>query len=177
MIDFKSQSARTLLALAGGRTGIDAARCALVFAHLGTAERLRRCLRSAVARHQLSDLQFAALVVLLALEPEPIPTAVLAEHTAVSRSAMTDALDKLEALGFATRTRDRRDRRVIYVRITLAGRETVDEAIDNYLRAAADTARYLDAREHRGLFAAYLQLQRGVTGPDEPVSRCEANAS
>ena len=136
MIDFESQSARTLLALAGGRNGIDAARCSLVFAHLGTAERLRRCLRSALARHGLSDLQFAVLVVLFEIEPESAPMAVLANRAGVSRSAATDALDTLEALRLASRTRDHRDRRVIQVRITAAGRAKVDRAISDYLHAA-----------------------------------------
>jgi len=64
MIDYESQAARTLLAIAGRQNGIDAARCGLVFAQLGTAARLRNRLREALARHQLSELQFATLVLL-----------------------------------------------------------------------------------------------------------------
>ena len=145
MIDFESQSARALLSLAGRRNGIDAARCSLAFAHLGTAERLRCSLRSALARHQLSDLQFAILVLLFEVEPEPIPMAVLANHAGVSRSAVTDALDGLEALGRAGRARDRCDRRIIQVRITADGREKIDQAINDYLRAAMHAAHNLCA--------------------------------
>jgi DNA-binding MarR family transcriptional regulator len=133
MIDFESQSARTLLALAGGRNGIDAARCSLAFAYLGDAERLRGCLRSALARHRLSDLQFAILVLLFAAEPDSVPMAVLAHRAGVSRSAVTDAFDGLDASGLASRARDRRDRRIIHGRITAAGHEKIDKAIDDYL--------------------------------------------
>lgn len=139
MIDFESQSARKLLALAGGRNGIEAARCSLAFAHLASAERLRCRLRSALARHQLSDLQFAILVLLFEVEPEPIPMAVLANHSGVSRSAVTDAFDGLEASGLASRTRDRSDRRIVHGRITAAGREKVDQAVDDYLDVATQT--------------------------------------
>ena len=139
MIDFDSQSARTLLEFAGGRNGIDSARCSLAFAHLSTAERLRSGLRGALARHGLSDLQFAILVVLLAVEPEPTPMAILANRTGVSRSAVTDAFDGLEATGLASRARDRRDRRLIRGRITAAGCEKIDKAIDDYLCVSAQT--------------------------------------
>jgi DNA-binding MarR family transcriptional regulator len=140
MIDFESQSARTLLALAGDRSGIDPARCELAFAYLGAAARMRGDIRSALDRHQLSDLQFAILVLLFAGEPEPIPMATLADHAGVSRSAVTDALDGLEASAFATRARHRRDRRVIQVRITSAGREKADRTINDYLGAAEHAA-------------------------------------
>ena len=137
MIDHESQSARTLLAIASRRSGIDAERCCLAFEHLGAADRLHRCLHSTLVRHQLSSLQFAALVVLFDMEPEPIPMAVLAEHTAVSRSAVTDAVDKLEALRLASRNRrDSCDRRVTHVRISTAGREKVDKVINDYLQVA-----------------------------------------
>lgn len=140
MIDFESQSARTLLALAGGRSGIDPTRCELAFAYLGAAARMHCGVRRALARHRLSDLQFAILVLLFAVEPEPIPMAILADHAGVSRSAVTDALEGLEASGFATRARDRRDRRVIQVRITAAGCEKTDQAINDYLEVAERAA-------------------------------------
>lgn len=132
MIDHESQSARMLLAIAERREKIDVERCCLAFAHLAKTARLRARLSDTLARHRLSDLQFAALVVLIEIQPEPISMALLAEHTSVSRSAMTEALDKLEALHFASRTRDRYDRRVIQVQITAAGRAKADRAIDDY---------------------------------------------
>jgi len=108
---------------------------------------VRRCLHSTLIRHGLSGLQFAALVVLFDSEPEPMPMAVLAEHTAVSRSAVTDAVDKLEMLQLANRRHHTRDRRVTHVRISKAGREKVDRLIDEYLHVAMHATCYLDSNK------------------------------
>ena len=140
MIDFESQSVRALLGLANGRNGIDPASCARAFAHLSTAERLRCSLRNALIRHRLSDLQFAVLVLLYDVDPEPIPMAVLAHRAGVSRSAVTDTFDCLIVSGLASRDRDCRDRRIIRGQITTAGRQKANQAINDYLQAAAHAA-------------------------------------
>lgn len=157
MIDFESQSARILLALAGGRSGMDAARCARAFSHLGTAARIQREIRRALARHRLSDLQFAILVLLLQAGLESVPVSKLASHAGVSRSSTTVALDNLEGVGFASRLRDRLDRRVIQVRITAAGSDKAQRAIDDYLGAVERAAR-----------AAGLERQAGNPMTGEP---------
>ena len=81
MIDYDSPSARTLLAIAGRRVGVDVTHCRLAFAHLGAAARLRRDLQATLTRHRLSELQFAILVVLFENEAKPI---------AMARSVETD---------------------------------------------------------------------------------------
>lgn len=73
--------------------------------------------------------------------------AVLAKHAAVSRSAVTDALDSLEALRFASRARDHGDRRILQVRITAAGREKVDEAINDYLHSVMQAGHHVQGPE------------------------------
>ena len=163
-----SFAGRTLITIAERRRGIDGARCRLALLHCETARLLHRSLRRALAPHKLTDLQFAVLVILFSTEPEPIAASVLAEHAAVSRAAITNALDKLEALQFVSRARDDSDRRIIYVRITPAGQEAVDAAINDYLQAAADAARDLRPGTQRLLLAAYLQLLRGLTHPGAP---------
>lgn len=141
MINYESQFARTLLAIGGRRHGIDIERCRLAFEQLGAADRLRHGLDDTLVRHRLSGLQFAVLVVLFGMEPKPIPMAVLARHTSVSRSAVTDAVDKLETLQLAHRGHDSRDRRVTHVRISKAGREKVDQVINDYLHVAMHAIR------------------------------------
>jgi len=167
----ESLALRMLVAIAERRIGLDAARCRLAITHLETAALLQGSLRRVLARHHLSDGQFAALVVLFSTEPEPISTAVLAEHTAVSRASMTDTIDKLEALRFAARTRDDLDRRVTYVRITPAGQEAIDATINDYLQTAADAVRHVRPKDQRTLIAAYLRLLRGLTDPGEPLRK------
>ena len=136
MIDYDSESARTLLAIASRRGGVCAVRCGLAFAHLHTAARLRRGFQVVLKHHRLTGLQFAILVVLFENKGKPISMAVLARDAAVSRSAVTDALDSLEALRLASRGRDGGDRRVILVRITATGRIKIDQAISDYLLGA-----------------------------------------
>jgi DNA-binding MarR family transcriptional regulator len=163
-----SFAVRVLITIAERRKGIDAASCRLALLHLETATLLHRSLRRALAPHNLTDLQFAVLVVLFSTEPEPIAASVLAEHAAVTRASITDALDGLESLQFASRVRDDSDRRMIYVRITAAGQETVDAAIVDYLRAAEEATRYVRPTAQRAVLVAYLQLLRGLSASVKP---------
>lgn len=140
MIDFESPSVRTLLTLAERHPEIDTAACTLVFAHLHSADRFRRDLRHALALRQLSDLQFATLVLLYAVEPEAMPMAALARKSGVSRSAITDAFDGLIRSGLVSRDRDSGDRRIVGGRITATGRQTTEQAMDDYLRAVMRAA-------------------------------------
>ena len=162
-----SFAVQALISIAERRKGIEAARSQLALLHAETATLLHGSLRRALARHRLSDLQFAVLVILFSTEPEPLAASVLAEHAAVSRASVTDALDKLEARHCVTRRRDDSDRRVTYVRITATGQDLVDIAVNDYLHAAADAARLVRPAEQRSLFAAYLQLLRGLTQRDD----------
>lgn len=163
-----SFAVRMLITIAERRKGIDAARCRLALLHLETATLLHRSLRRALTTHKMTDLQFAVLVILFSTEPEPISASVLAEHAAVSRAAITDALDGLESLRFASRARDDSDRRVIYVRITAAGQEAVDAAIIDYLGVAEEAARYVRPTAQRAVLAAYLELLRGLSDSANP---------
>lgn len=140
MIDYASQAARTLLAIADRREEIDASSCRAVFSRLAQEARVRRLLEQALGRHHLSSLQFAILVVLFEAAPEPIPMAILAQQAEVSRPAVTDALRQLEKLNLTTRTRDSRDRRIIHARITEPGREKIERAVNDFLHAASDAA-------------------------------------
>ncbi len=153
---------RTLLAVARQRRGLDAPRCQLVFAHLDTALAVQGALHRALAAYRLSELQFAVLVALFALDPEPVTPADLAGYAAVSRAAITDALVRLEALQFVVRTRDSGDRRVHHLQLTPGGRATVDTALVSYLTAAGEVARYLEPAAQAELLAACHRLQRGA---------------
>ena len=50
----------------------------------------------------------------------PMTAGQLAQHTGLSSGAMTTALDRLEASGFARRVRDEQDRRRVLVELTAA---------------------------------------------------------
>jgi len=158
----ESLAAHALLAIARQRQGFDAERCRLVLEHLETSSAVHAAIHQALAPYRLSELQFGVLVVLFSLDPDPIGSADLAVHTAVSRSAITEALDSLEARKLVTRTRDTRDRRVIYVRLSAAGREVVEPATLGFLQAVQDITRLLDAKVRQDVLTGCALLQEGA---------------
>ncbi len=153
-------AARTLLSVARQRKGLDAPRCQLVFEHLDAALSVRSALHRTLTEYRVSELQFGVLVALFALDPEPVMPADLADYTAVSRPAITDAIVRLEALRLVTRTRDNTDRRVFHLQLTDHGRPIVDKALDRYLSAVAQVARHLEPGTYSDLRGAYERLQR-----------------
>lgn len=161
-----SFAARTLVMIAERRKGVDASHSRLALLHIESSTLIYRQLRRVLTRHKLTDLQFTVLVILFSTEPEPLSASVLAEHAVVSRSAMTDAIDRLEAARFLTRSRDEFDRRVTYVRITPAGLDAIDRAINDYLQAAEIGVRELRPMTQRALFVAYIELLRALSKDD-----------
>lgn len=71
------------------------------------------------------DLTFPQAMVLNALlDTAPIPISMLAERTGSANSTVSGIVDRLEKLGLVVRERSEEDRRVIYVNLTDACRET-----------------------------------------------------
>jgi DNA-binding MarR family transcriptional regulator len=154
---------RTLIAIARQRQGLDAPRCTVVFEHLDTSAVLSAALRRLLAEYHLSELKFAVLVVLFTLDPDPSTPADLAQHSGVSRSAITDVLDQLAAQKYLVRNRDESDRRTIYIRLTAAGHKILARALPPYLRTAGDAARLLEAPAQSALLRSYALLKEGAS--------------
>lgn len=157
-----SLAARTLMNVARQRKGNDAELCRVVFEHIDTTATLHAAIHQALAPFQLSELQFGVLVVLYTLDPEPVSAADLATHTAVSRSAMTEALDHLEQQQLVSRTRDDRDRRIVRVALTATGRTTVEPATQSFLHSLTTTTRFIDTATRASLLGGYALLQAGA---------------
>jgi DNA-binding MarR family transcriptional regulator len=156
---------RTLLATARQRPGLDEARCRFVLEVLCAGAAVRAALQESLAPCGLTELKFAVLVVLFTLDPEPTTPADLASHTDVSRAAITDALDGLQAHRLVARERDPIDRRTIDVRLTGAGREAVDSALQRFLQTAGHVARFVEKAERAAaaVVCAHLKIGTGVT--------------
>lgn len=154
-----------LLNAARQRQGKDAELCRLIFEHLDTTTALHSALQQALAPFHLSELQFGALMVLHTLDPEPISAADLAYHTAVSRSAMTEALDHLERQQLVTRTRDEHDRRIVRIALTDSGRATAEPATRAFLGSLTGITRYIDSATRSSLLGGYALLQAGAGAP------------
>ncbi|GIP32227.1 MarR family winged helix-turn-helix transcriptional regulator [Paenibacillus sp. J2TS4] len=74
---------------------------------------------------RLSNTQSYILIKLDAEGPQKIT--VLAEALDITPGAISSISDKLIACGFATRSRDEEDRRVVYLEITPLGKEILRE--------------------------------------------------
>ena len=127
---------RTLLTVARQRDGLDESRCRFVLEFLDAAGSVDGVLQRQLAELGLTEHKFSVLVALFALDPAAATPADLSVHTGVTRSAMTALLDALEARGLVRRRRDTRDRRVVYVELSDAGRTAANTALMAYLRAA-----------------------------------------
>lgn len=155
--------ARTLLSVARQRRELDEPRCRIVIEFMNAAMRLRSALHATLAAEGLSELRFFALVVLFALDPEPTNAADLAAYTGATRSSITDVVDQLQAAGLALRERDTADRRIIYVRLTEAGRAAADHSAVAFLRAAAGLARRVDGQSAADAQRLCAQLLEGIS--------------
>ena len=82
----------------------------------------------AIVRSDLPDLtnRQMAIILSVALSPGPHTVRGLAERLGVSKPVVTRALNKLTALGYLQRKRDRNDGRNIFVEMTRPGADFLE---------------------------------------------------
>jgi DNA-binding MarR family transcriptional regulator len=114
--------------------------------------RLARRLRAERAVDSLSDGRFGVLAALKSHGPYTLGE--LADRERVTAPSMNRAVNALEEAGYLARTPDEVDRRKVWIQLTAAGRDVVDETVrrrDAWLESAlAD----LDAPERETLARA-----------------------
>jgi len=92
--------------------------------------------REAFARHGLEAGEFDVLAALRRSgTPYEMSPGQLGAATLVSSGTTTNRLDRLESAGLIERLPDSADRRSIRVRLTAAGRQRVDAALDDLLES------------------------------------------
>lgn len=106
----------------------------------------------------LTELQFGVMVVLLAVYPASSSPLVLAENTCVSRSAITEATDRLFERGWIDRQRSRKDRRMYDILLTTSGREHAEQAVALVLERLSEIGRPLGEHAPRALWAICNKL-------------------
>lgn len=90
--------------------------------------------REAFTRHDLEAGEFDVLAALRRVgAPYELSPGQLSTETLVTSGTMTNRVDRLESAGLVERTRDVDDRRGVRVRLTSAGRDRVDAALDELL--------------------------------------------
>ena len=131
---------RTLLSLARQRPGLDEPRCHAVLDLMATADAVRSAVRHNTAFLGVSELQFYVMVLLLAMDPLPCTPALLADNACVTRSAITEALDRVESRKWITRERSQDDRRTYLIALTALGRTVIDQLAPAVLHHMGDIA-------------------------------------
>jgi len=171
MMAIETLPLRTLLTVARQRDGLDEARCRVVLEFLDAAGSVDGVLQRTLSELGLTEHKFSILVALFALDPAAATPADLSVHTGVTRSAMTALLDALETRGLVVRRRDTRDRRVVYVELTEAGRVAANAALMDYLQTADKLAQSVPPADQAALrqSCALLRESAGLLSPASPL--------
>ena len=113
---------------------------------------LDRARRQAFAEHALEPWEFDVLAALRrAGAPYELSPGRLLKETLVTSGTMTNRVDRLAARGLVQRTPDPHDRRGVLVGLTVAGRVTVDGALEGLLAREQTLLAGLDAAQQSTL--------------------------
>jgi len=113
---------------------------------------LDRARRTAFADHGLESWEFDVLAALRrAGSPYQLSPGRLLRETLVTSGTMTNRVDRLASRGFVVRLPDPGDRRGVLVRLTDAGRSTVDGALEGLLDKERTLLTGLDPARQRTL--------------------------
>ncbi|WP_328633962.1 TetR/AcrR family transcriptional regulator [Streptomyces sp. NBC_00356] len=134
------------------------------------ADRYRSLIGRVVKRHGIG---LAAFEVLAELSRAPAPhrrtMGELAAAGAVRAGGMTQHADRLERAGLIERERDDRDRRIVYLRLSGAGRELVDRVAEERTAAERELLDGLGVDERRQLRVLLGALGATLADPPDPA--------
>jgi DNA-binding MarR family transcriptional regulator len=130
---------------------------------LRTADVLLQRLAAVLKPFKLSHSQYNVLRILRGAGPEGLACREIGERMITRDPDITRLLDRLEARGLLTRTRDQRDRRVITARITSEGRSLVDALDQPIAEIDRQPLQHLGEQRLRTLIQL-LELARGGSG-------------
>jgi DNA-binding MarR family transcriptional regulator len=129
------------------------------------ARRLDLARGAAFAAHHLEGWEFDVLSALRrAGPPYQLSPGQLVTETLVTSGTMTNRVDRLEHRGLVRRNPDPGDRRGVKVRLTRAGRETVDAALSDLLEHERELLSELSPLEQADL-AGMLRRLNAPLGP------------
>lgn len=96
--------------------------------------------------------------------PYQLTPAGLAKARMMSSGGLTPALDRLQQRNWIERTPNPNDRRSMLVRLTPAGKELIDTAMEAHVAAEHDLVRHLDPTQQRELVTLLRELLVSVEG-------------
>lgn len=102
---------------------------------------------------------------------EGVRVSDLGEQSGLTTAGTTRMLDKLEALGYATRVRDQvSDQRQVYATLTPAGQRALQEANEVFLTRVQSTLQVLAPAERALLARLLCKMHRRASALSEPGS-------
>lgn len=141
------------------RPTLDASGLAVVSRILMLFKMLEQSADDALADFGLALWQFDVLAALRRSgSPFRLTPTELSKLVTLSSGAMTNRIDRLEALGLVARERDPDDRRGILIALTPKGRRLVDHAAERRLADAKEQISVLTTKERRVLASLLRKL-------------------
>ena len=133
---------------------------------LDTFIKLTRCTNSLLGRlaerNSIGELTYSQFAVLEALyHIGPMTAGEVSQKILKSGGNLTLVIDNLERDGLVRRERDGKDRRVIHVHLTEAGKGKVEAVLPGHVAALVDEFKVLSAGEQRTLGELCRKLGRG----------------
>ena len=133
---------------------------------LDTFIKLTRCTNSVLARlaerNTIGDLTYSQFAVLEALyHLGPMTQGEISAKILKSGSNMTTVIDNLERDGLVRRERDAKDRRVIHVHLTEAGKRKIESVLPGHVAALVEEFAVLSASEQETLGELCKKLGKG----------------
>ncbi len=115
--------------------------------------------RAAFTAHKIEPWEFDVLAALRrAGKPYQLTPGALLRQTMVTSGTMTNRVDRLAHRGLVERSPDPSDRRGVLVRLTVAGRRTVDGAFETLLASERELLADLSPADRRALAGLLKQL-------------------
>jgi MarR family 2-MHQ and catechol resistance regulon transcriptional repressor len=133
---------------------------------LDTFIKLTRCTDSLLSRiaerHTIGDLTFSQFAVLEALyHLGPMTAGEVSQKILKSGSNLTLVIDNLERDGLVRRERGVKDRRVIHLHLTEAGKVKLEAVFPGHIEALVEEFAVLSAKEQETLGELCKKLGRG----------------
>lgn len=132
------------------------------------SRQLDRARKSSFSEYGIEGWAFDALSALRRSgEPYQLSPSTLLQETLVTSGTMTNRIDRLVTAGWVERLPDPDDRRGVLVRLTEAGRATVDSALADLLVKERDILAGLTPAGRRKLASLLRELSTGFDGEED----------
>jgi len=148
-----------MLAKAGEQSPEVELKCHALIGLLQACHSLQRALRREIAPNSLTESGFGILACLDQHELLPANSQALARELSLSPPVVVATLGRLEISGLVTRKRSLKDRRVLALRITAAGRRAFADTRSHYLNCITGVMSVLDPHDVATLDLACARLR------------------